>query len=271
MKLALVIPTYKMHYIFLKELCRNIAEQTRLPDLVIIRASSSDSVGTKFVLDLVLAESWPFPLKILDTPAQQYQAQNRNEGADAVPRDFDIISFFDSDDLMHPRRLEILEAMFLQGAEAALHGCTLHTMGSTIEWGTYDAVPRHVWDSILLQQESAVQSGNQIVSRSEVVKAYGASVTAIGKEITFLRPIPMDEELEEELQMTYGHASVSMKLFTALRFDETALGYEDVKYISDIVKQGYKTVSICANLSIYRVGSNLPVSMTTSNDSGYSE
>lgn len=256
MKLALVIPTYKMHYIFLKDLCRNIAQQTRLPDLVIIRASSCDCEGTKFVLNLVLAETWPFPLKILDTPAQQYQAQNRNEGADAVPRDFDIISFFDSDDLMHPRRLEILEAMFLQGAEAALHGCTLNNMGEIPKWETYDGLPRHVWDSILLQKESALQRGSQIVSRSEILKAYPGLIPT-GGEITLFRPIPMDEELEEQLQMTYGHASVSMKLFTALRFDEAALGYEDVKYISDIVKQGYKTVSICANLSIYRIGSAL--------------
>jgi hypothetical protein len=267
MKLAVVIPTYKKHYIYLKDLCRNISEQTRLPDLVIIQASSCDSVENKSILNLVLAESWPFPLKILHTPAQQYQAQNRNEGADAVPRDFDSISFFDSDDLMHPRRLELIEAMFLQGAEAVLHGCSVNPMGDSPEWDTYDGIPRHVWNSILLQKESAIKCGTQIVSRSEILKAPPGMIPT-GEEITLLRPIPMDEQLEEELQMTFGHASVSMKLFTALRFDEAALGYEDAKYISDIVKQGYKTVSICANLSIYRVGSSLSVSMTTSKGSG---
>jgi len=252
MKIALVIPTYNKHYIYLNRLCENIAEQTRLPDYVILRASSCDSAVEKHRLDSLLAEQWPFPLTILDTPVQQYQAQNRNEGAAAAPPDVDIISFFDSDDLMHPRRLELVERLFLEGAEAVGHDCLVGDLSVRPEWDTFAEPPPHVWDSILLQQESAVQSGSQIVSRSEVVKAYGASVSAIGKEITFLRPIPMDDALEEQLRIHYGHMSVSRKVFTAVRFDEAALGYEDAKYLSDIVVQRYKTATLRAKLSYYQ-------------------
>jgi hypothetical protein len=39
-------------------------------------------------------------------------AQNRNEGVALVPDDFDVISFFDSDDIMHPRRMELIERCY---------------------------------------------------------------------------------------------------------------------------------------------------------------
>jgi len=252
MKIALVIPSYKAHFVYLERLCKNIAEQTRLPDLVVIRASSCDCEAAKDVLDNLLAQQWPFPLTILETPAQQYQAQNRNEGVAAVPSDVDVVSFFDSDDLMHPRRLEFLEQLFIEGAEAVGHDCAMGDLNEPPNWDTYTATPPYVWDSILLQQESAVQSGTQIVSRSEIIKGYGASTVAIGKEITFLRPIPMDDALEEQLRIHFGHMSVSRKVFTSMRFDEAAHGYEDTKYMSDIVIRRYKTASIRAKLSYYQ-------------------
>ena len=273
MKIALVIPTYKPHFIYLKQLCKNIGEQTRLPDLVVIRASSCDTSEAKAILQQLSAQPLPFPLQILDTAEPQCQAQNRNEGADAVPPEFDIISFFDSDDLMHPKRLELLESLFLQGAEAVLHDCMMGDACESVnpEWETYDTPPSHVWDSILLQKESAIQSGNQIVSRSEILKAYPGSIIPTGKEITFLRPITMDEELEQQLPAHLGHLSIVSRLFKTIRFNEDALGYEDAKFVSDIVTQRHRTATVCAKLSLYRVGSILSVSTTTSSGSGYSE
>jgi hypothetical protein len=222
MKIALVIPSYKPHFMYLRRLCESIAQQTRLPDLVIIRASSCDA-SERF--SDVSGCQWPFPLTILTTPNQQFAAQNRNEGVDAVPPDFDVVSFFDSDDFMHPRRLEIMESLFLEGAEAVFHDCQ---KGSGMPvWDTYDA-PRVVWNSILLQKESVGMT-------AEVV----------------YRPIPMDEELEEELGGTFGHISVSSSIFRRIRFDHAALGYEDMLFASQIVRQGYRTATIRACLSYY--------------------
>ena len=252
MKIALVVPTYKPHYVYLNRLCANIAEQTRLPDLVIIRASSCDEAG-KTILEEVLGAEWPYPLKILDTPEKQYQAQNRNEGADAVPPDFDIISFFDSDDLMHPRRLEFIESVFEQGAEAVFHDYSHREQSFTRPvWDTYDSV-HAVRNSILLQKESAIQQGTKIISRSEYTTIFPNTII-VGKEVVFYRPIPMDEHLETQLSVHFGHASVLTRVFKLVRFDEAALGYEDAKFASDIVFQHYETAHIQEKLSVYLCG-----------------
>lgn len=248
MKIALVVPTYKAHFIYLERLCRNAAEQTRLPDLVVIRASSCDTDEARAQLSALSEKAWPFPLKILETSNQQYQAQNRNEGVAAVPPDFDAVSFFDSDDLMHPRRLELIESLFLQGAEAVIHDC--QKGNSAPIWEHYDTV-HHVWDSILLQKESAIQRNNQIVSRSVIIKQYTGTVIPTGYEITFLRPIPMDEHLEDTLGAHFGHVSVLLRIMKDIRFDLAALGYEDAKFVSDIVYKRHKTASLIAKLSYY--------------------
>ena len=153
---------------------------------------------------------------------------------------------------MHPRRLEFLERVFLQGAEAVFHGCVRAHTTTELEWETFDTPPTHVWDSFVLQKESAIQSGNQIVSRSEILKAPPDSILPIGREVTFFRPIPMDEELEECLDTHYGHLSILQSLLKIVRFDEEAVGYEDAKIISDIIFQRRKTASIRAKLSFYR-------------------
>ena len=252
MKIALVVPTYKPHYVYLNRLCANIAEQTRLPDLVIIRASSCDEAA-KTILEEVLGAEWPYPLQILHTPEKQYQAQNRNEGADAVPPDFDIISFFDSDDLMHPRRLEFIETVFEQGAEAVFHDGSHGRQSFTQPvWDTYDSV-HAVRNSILLQKESAIQEGTKIISLSEYATIL-PNIKMVGKEVIFYRPIPMDEDLETQLSVYFGHSSVLTRVFKLIRFDEAALGYEDAKFVSDIVFQHYETAHIQEKLSVYLCG-----------------
>ena len=120
MLIAVVVPTYRAHFTFLESLLENIGQQTRAPNLVVIRASSCQVEDIPF-LESLQARLWPFPLKIVSTAAKQYAAQNRNEGSDAVPEFFDAISYLDSDDLMHPRRLEIVEKMLEEGADVVLH------------------------------------------------------------------------------------------------------------------------------------------------------
>jgi glycosyltransferase involved in cell wall biosynthesis len=229
MKIAVVIPTYIAHIKYLESLLENISQQTRAPDLVIIRASSCKSeIGIK-------ENVWPFPLKIMYTEHKQYAAQNRNEGADAVPEDFDAISFIDSDDLMYPRRLEMIEQFLKEGVDAVFHNCTRGPR-ETAEIPTEDG-PMAIYDSICLQKESIF---NMIDNRNEIL----------------LRPIPMDENLEEEFCIQFAHATVRKECFAAIRFDERAFRYEDAKFVSDIVLRRYKTVTLKNKLSHYTTVDN---------------
>lgn len=226
MKLAVVIPTYKAHFPLLESLLINISEQTRSPDMVIIRASSCDDATP---LNALLTMPWKFPINILYTPAKQHAGQNRNEGADAVPEDFDAISFIDSDDLMHPRRLELVLPFLEQGADAVFHD-TIRGPRDAVTWGEEEADP--VWGSISLQKETMFSVLDNCM-------------------VPFLRPIPMDEELEKELCIQFAHGTVRTSCFKAIRFNEGAFRYEDAQFVSDIVFNKYKTVTLRNRLSHY--------------------
>ena len=251
MKIALVIPTYKPHFIYLERLCHNIAEQTRLPDLVVVRASSCDSTE---VLDSLLAKPWPFSLQILRTPERQCQAENRNEGVTALPSDIDIVSFIDSDDLMHPQRLAVIESTIKQGADVVLHNYMTGGANTVPIWDTTISL-RAAWDTILLQKESAIQSGNQITTREVLLTQPDHIHTPQGKAITLFRPIPMDEELEEQLCGHFGHVSILRRCLATTKFDEEALGYEDAKFVGDLATQGYRIGTLYARLSYYTLHS----------------
>ena len=107
-----------------------------------------------------------------------------------------------------------------------------------------------------------------------MIKHCSGTVVPAEYEITFLRPIPMDEHLEETLGTHFGHVSVLLRIMKDIQFDLAALGYEDAKFVSDIVYNRHKTASINAKLSFYtfhKAGSGRSVSISTSRDSAYSE
>ena len=86
MKIAVVIPSYVGDLDKIPNMLKSISEQTRQPDLVILRISSVETAP--------LYET-SFSLTVLTVLIGQTSAKNRNAGAFAVPDDFDIISFFD--------------------------------------------------------------------------------------------------------------------------------------------------------------------------------
>lgn len=222
--------------------------------MVIIRASSCDA-------PLEISRDWPFPLKILETPAKQFAGQNRNEGADAVPEDFDAVCFMDADDYMHPRRLEMIEPLLEQGADAVYHCSDCGPRGSIV-WE--DAEPAPVWGCVTLNRTSLW-------------------LKVFNKTIDLLQPIQLDEDMGEEIALTSGHPTVRLSCFKAIRFDEMAYTYEDTKFFSDIVYKHYNTVVlknklsyVCLysmeeldnKMSIYHDASG---SIITSNGAAYSE
>jgi hypothetical protein len=76
MKIAIVIPSYNEDLDKIPNMLKSISDQTRLPDLVVLRISS-----------VVIAPVYetPFPLTLLCVPYRQSAAQNRNAAAAIVP------------------------------------------------------------------------------------------------------------------------------------------------------------------------------------------
>jgi len=225
MLIAVVVPTYRAHFIFLESLLENIGQQTRAPNLVVIRASSSQVEDIPFLEELA-TRSWPFPLKILPTSAKQYAAQNRNEGSDAVPEFFDAISYFDSDDLMHPRRIELVEKMLEKGADVVLHSY-VDGPREAVKWW-YVGEPVAEWDPFSFKLEKTY---------SHVKKRY----------ITFYRAIYDTDQF----WLHSAHITVRLACFKAVQFDETAFRYEDSQFLSNVIRSAYKSAALENKLSYW--------------------
>lgn len=219
MLIAVVVPTYRAHFNLLESLLENIAEQKRAPNLVVIRASSCKVDDIPFLEDLG-ARSWPFPLKILSTAAKQYAAQNRNEGSDAVPEFFDAISYIDSDDLMHPQRLEIVEKMLEEGADMVLHSYNSGPREQATKWWDVGE-PAFEWEPFSFKLE----------------KTYSFIKKCM---VTFSRAIYDTERF----WLHAAHITVRLACFKLVRFDETAFRYEDSQFMSHVVRHGFKSVAL---------------------------
>ena len=226
MLIAVVVPTYRAHFNLLESLLENIAQQKRAPNLVVIRASSCQVDDIPF-LESLEARSWPFPLKILSTAAKQYAAQNRNEGSDAVPEFFDAISYLDSDDLMHPRRLEVIEQMLEKGADMVVHSYSCGPREEATTWWEVGE-PVAVWDPFSLKLE----------------KTYSYIKKCV---ITFSRAVYDTDQF----WLHAAHITVRLACFKAVRFDEEAFCYEDSQFMGALVRHGFKSVALVDKLSYW--------------------
>jgi glycosyltransferase involved in cell wall biosynthesis len=129
MRIGIAIPCYKYHIPALGRCLKAIAEQTRLPDEVVVSCSSS-------LADDIPGYSLPFPFRVIVTQERKNAAENRNIAAGFL--DTDIISFFDADDIMHPQRLEAIEKAFtsVTGCDIVLHSF-LYGQPVDEPWVTY--------------------------------------------------------------------------------------------------------------------------------------
>lgn len=129
--LAVTIPATNddLHSGVLLKTLASIRNQTDLPDEVVIRFSSSGALVRSEIptLERVLR---PIPLTVLSTSKYQNPGQNRNVAAKAATSQF--ISFFDSDDDMHPKRVHTLRELFTNTPklDMILHGLTFTREGS---------------------------------------------------------------------------------------------------------------------------------------------
>lgn len=132
MKIAVIVPSWiedKDKVVFLLE---SIEKQTRKPDRVILCISSIPS-------DMEISfPGFSFPIQIEKTEKKQSAAQNRNRGIFLAKEEFDILSFIDSDDLMHPQRLEFLEKGFQEtNYSGIVHGYIGGLFENNVKWEVY--------------------------------------------------------------------------------------------------------------------------------------
>ncbi|MBE18336.1 MAG: hypothetical protein CMH79_06200 [Nitrospinae bacterium] len=106
---SLGIPCVSKHSKFLDELINNINNQELLPYEIIISLSESNENEGKQLLDKLNKLS-KVNVKIIVSEKKQYAGENRNICGKHC--NTELISFIDSDDLMCPSRIQILENIY---------------------------------------------------------------------------------------------------------------------------------------------------------------
>lgn len=111
--IAICIPLHAPHLKYLDRCLRSIKYQTRKPDQIHISISSSTDEHIRKIRH-ILFELDMFA-KIHIHSEKLLAGANRNKAARAaVDSGAKILSFFDVDDIMHPRRIEVCEKHFLK-------------------------------------------------------------------------------------------------------------------------------------------------------------
>jgi glycosyltransferase involved in cell wall biosynthesis len=144
LSIAVCIPCAPKDIKYLKYCLASVQAQTRPADAVIVSISSTPD-PSKVLIDL---SGITIPLDIIYTATDKYAGANRNIAAKkAVENGADILSFFDADDIMHPRRLERIEDIFLKhpGTTALVHSLI---MGKRGDMDMYEGKEKIPWNPI---------------------------------------------------------------------------------------------------------------------------
>lgn len=104
-KTSIIIPCHATHITYLDNLLFCYANQTMLPDEVVVSVSSCDT-SSEELIEKLRNKSWPFSLNILTTRAKQLAGKNRNNACDHALGDLFICQ--DADDIPHRQRVEII-------------------------------------------------------------------------------------------------------------------------------------------------------------------
>ena len=144
-KIAVCIPCSSKDFKNIQYCLKSVAAQTRQPDYLII---SFSEVSAKRQPD-VDTSGFTFPIECLYESKQLYAGANRNRAAErATALGADLLSFFDADDIMHPRRLECVETLFEK--DPTLVGLVHHFLvGPKVDIDKYAGTVDLPWEPIL--------------------------------------------------------------------------------------------------------------------------
>jgi len=116
MKLSFCITCWDGDFKFFNRLLPHLNSQTKLPDQFIISSSTLSLEQIKSIP----TEIKGIPLKFINSKEPLYAGGARNQGAENCQTDF--ITFFDIDDIPHPKKIEITyQSLNLERTEAFVH------------------------------------------------------------------------------------------------------------------------------------------------------
>jgi cellulose synthase/poly-beta-1,6-N-acetylglucosamine synthase-like glycosyltransferase len=106
---SVIIPCVERHFYMIFELLEHLANQTSVPDEVVISLSHIEQLKEEH-FSRVEKHNWPFRLILLKHHQKKLAAENRNLAGAASSGD--IIICQDADDIPHPQRIEIIKYHF---------------------------------------------------------------------------------------------------------------------------------------------------------------
>lgn len=106
---TVMIPCVARHFKHLHELLNLYANQTEIPNEIVISLSDVETLNEEDVLALENAP-WPFSVKIIKHIGKKSAGENRNIAAKNASGD--ILICQDADDIPHPQRIEIVKYIF---------------------------------------------------------------------------------------------------------------------------------------------------------------
>ena len=218
LKIAVVIPTFKNHLPYLMRCLNSIQNQTRLPDIVCISASSCVTE------DLPNLIEYKFPIRFTCSENKQNAAFNRNKASELLKEidEINIISFFDSDDEMLPNRLEFIEKSFIE---------------SNTDLVVHNYIPIY----------------NKAVIPNQKIFNYASYTDACFPDKSGIKIEIKPEIASRSKSFALGHCSVKYNLWLYFPFNSSPeyLYREDASFCRTIIEKGFTGSYIDCELSIY--------------------
>ncbi|MDE3045942.1 MAG: glycosyltransferase family 2 protein [Verrucomicrobiota bacterium] len=182
-----MIPCAAQHFVHLEPLLDLLAQQTRLPEEVVVSLSEVVRLE-KRAMDELEEREWPFQLKILRHEGKRSAGMNRNLACKAVTGDLIICQ--DADDIPHPQRVEIVGYLFEHYAITHL----LHTYVYKGEFAPYrkeEVIPYEFYnyDHLEAVYQDRLHNGNVSFLREVAKRVQWDDVFECDHDVKFNRDV----------------------------------------------------------------------------------
>ena len=216
--LGLCIPCHYGHLNRLYILLLSVHLQTRLPTVVAVSISSiPEDTDLDALVRSVRALLPQIPTRVKVSRELQLAGRNRNICMDMCS-DMDLVSFFDADDSMHPRRLEVLQTIMTQEPSLAL---LLHTVkisnSPDCNYGNPSTGDAHHGERIY----------DLHIARSEGTPSFAHAGSFVEHDglWSYLGNV-----------LANGHATMRTILIAGIRYDDDNRGWEDAHFNRKVLR-----------------------------------